>query len=502
MKKDFIASLWWYCFLFFVGAASTAVEITGLRFLAPLFGSSLPVWGSAIATVLAGLALGYHQGGKRAQRPVSVSLVVQYATVAAALFLLLPLLFRCIAWLRDASLTTGNPIPAAGALLIAFLTLLIPSVVFGMVSPLAVQAEAAWRKESAGHVAGRISALTTVGSLAGILIPSFLTIPLLGTRATVWLFAGVVLLFSLSHVRLSARLNLALLLLMGTALVGVVPSSLPPTVLLAAETAHQRIAVAQRGNRRILMFDAGFGVQSVHTDEIYTEGYWDYLATVPALLPQEDSELSVLVLGAATSTTERQLQRWWGNAKKFTFTSVELDKALFPVAEKYFAPPTRKMVADDARVFVNQDTAQYDIIVIDAYARELTVPFHLVTAEFFQELAARLAPHGIVAINANAAYADTLWVRSLTTTLARVFPEVRVASLPKSCNHLLLAAHTPWRATTTDAVPPPAATLLPTLKEAQPATTNGWLLTDDRAPTDLLGILALVESGRAPACDA
>lgn len=35
--------LLWYGFLIAVGAASTAVEIVGLRLLAPVFGSSLPV---------------------------------------------------------------------------------------------------------------------------------------------------------------------------------------------------------------------------------------------------------------------------------------------------------------------------------------------------------------------------------------------------------------------------------------------------------------------------
>lgn len=500
--QDFRAHSWWYIFLFLVGAASTAVEITGLRFLAPLFGSSLPVWGSAIATVLAGLALGYAQGGMRARHGVSESLVLRYATWAAAFFLLLPPLFRLTAWLRTTALSDDIPLLIIPALILAFLALFVPSVAFGMVTPLAVQAEAARRRQGAGQVSGRISTLTTLGSLAGILIPSFLTIPLLGTRATVIIFALLVLGISLSHQRLTRVTIIPLVLVLLTALMGVVPSRLPSSIIFTAETAHQHVLVEEKADGRVLMFDAGLGIQSMYAPATYTNGYWDYLAALPAFLPDGKSEISVLVLGAAASTTERQLTRWWQPEITFNFTSVELDGALFDVAAAYFDPPHRHTVVSDARVFAASDTNQYDIIIVDAYSRELTVPFHLVTTEFFQELAPRLAPDGILAINANAAYADTLWLRSLTTTLATVFPEVRIASLPESCNHLLLAGQRSWVNTPVLPVPAPVTSLLPVFAEAQVPERKGWVLTDDYAPTDMLGIFALLEKRQAPACAA
>lgn len=501
ISRTVLVHLWWYGFLFLVGAASTAVEITGLRFLAPLFGSSLPVWGSAIATVLAGLSWGYARGGKRAQRGVTPQVVVQHGALAAALFLLLPVLFRVTTRLRSLALASDNPLLAAGTLVVPILTLLIPSIAFGMTTPLAVQAEATRRGENAGQVAGRISALTTLGSLAGIVLPSFLTIPLLGTQGSVWLFAGLVLLASLPLLNPTKHLTATVWLILIGVTGAIIPFPRNPSVLFSAETPHQHVTVVQFPGQRLLQYDAGHGIQSLYTEKLYTGGYWDYLAALPALLPRREPAVETLILGAAASTTERQMHRWWEPTTTLHFTSVELDRALFPIAEQYFDPPPRTTIASDARVFVTQDTKRYDIVVLDAYSRELTVPFHLVTVEFFELLKDRLAPQGIVAINANAAYADTLWLRSLTTTLQRVFPHVQLISLPASCNHLLLAATAPWEMPTViNTFPEPVAALLPTLAHAQPAHQAGLILTDDRAPTDLLGLLALSQRSRTPAC--
>ncbi|MEK7557180.1 MAG: fused MFS/spermidine synthase, partial [Patescibacteria group bacterium] len=380
----------WYLFLFTSGAASTALEIAGLRFLAPLFGSSLPIWGAAIATVIAGLALGYAHGGRRAREETTILTVVCYACAGAIFFLLMPAVYH---W--------AKVLPGSVGLTLAYAILFVPSVVFGAVNPLAVQVEAARRGEAAGSVAGRISSLTTIGSLLGILLPSFITIPFLGTRETSWVFGGAVLLLSLPLLfepkgspRAKSRgpLISIVLLALAAALTSLIPAPPDPDTIFAAETPYQHVAVKQYGSTRALTFDATFGIQSVYTRERYTDGYWDYVAAPPAFLPKEN--IRVLVLGAAASTSEHQLQKFWAGQKTFEFTSVELDGALFKIADAYFDPPERTTVAADARAFIASDTNQYDIIIVDAYARELTIPFHLVTQEFFETVKPRLAAGG------------------------------------------------------------------------------------------------------------
>ncbi|MBI4022383.1 MAG: fused MFS/spermidine synthase, partial [Candidatus Andersenbacteria bacterium] len=329
---------YWYAFLLAAGAASTAVEMTGLRFLAPLFGSSLPVWGAAIATVIAGLAWGYARGGRQAERMTSSLLPYQTAALGAAVFLWTPAAYRLAALLRDLSLNQNAGAAISGAFGVSFLALLIPSVVFGTLTPLAVQVEAARRRIPAGTAAGRVFTVTTIGSLVGIIVPSFFTIQLFGTTFTVWLFAGILLILAGGQLLTQFRAGGALLAAFSL-LTSFLPPPKDPAVLLAVETPYQHVIVREQSGRRSLAFDAHLGTQSVITNSDYTDGYWDYLAALPAFLPA--NEQSVLVLGAAASTTERQLQRLWRSRNSFHLTSVELDGALLPIAQASFDPPQR-----------------------------------------------------------------------------------------------------------------------------------------------------------------
>ena len=495
-----ISDTYWYTFLLVVGTASIAVEITGMRFLAPLFGSSLPVWGLAIAAVLAGLAWGYTIGGQLVQRGSDPILVFRQAAWGATVFLWMPAVFALAMWLQDFSHQLNSFFYLAPAAILAYGILFISSYVFGTVSPLAIQAEADRRRQSAGQVAGRISALTTVGSLAGIIIPSFLTIPLLGSNITVWLFAGLALSLSVRPLVQEPKHLLRLLSLAAIAvLITLALRSPSDNIIFAKETKHQYVTVQQHGQTRQLVFDANLGIQSKYTPDLYTNGYWDYLASLPALLPETDTDISVLVLGAAASTTERQMHRFWQDTRTLKFTSVELDGDLFAIADAYFYPPKRQTVTADARQFVASTSTKYDIIALDAYARELTIPFHLTTTQFFTQLSEHLAPNGLLAINVNTASTDSLWLRSLGRTLYAQFPHLRLIHVPQSCNYLLLASRKSLPAENLSA-PSAVIPLLPTLRTTIPLRTDGLLLTDDRSPTDLLGFAALISPTNNASC--
>jgi spermidine synthase len=481
--------LYWKIFLITTGAASTAAEIAGLRLIAPIFGTSLPVWGGVIAAVIAGLAAGYWWGGMRAQRPTTFATVQRHAALAAAVFLLLPLGMHISRLLRDATLAGRSPVLMLAALVLAWLVMLPPSILFGMISPLAVEAQAEQRKDSAGYNAGAVFMLTTVGSLIGILLPSFVLVPLVGTRETIWLFAGAVLLLSapaLTSRRAAGAAVIGLALLIELLIL----RPLPPGTLYAKESSYQYITVQQEPDGTLaLIFDAGFGIQSVKPPGLHTFRYWDYAAALPLYLQPEQQTTDVLVLGAAASTTERQLARFWPD-RHFSFTSVEIDPAVLAAAAMYFDPPERNVVVADARTFVHTDANTYDLIVVDTYAREITVPFHLTTIEFFRQLKERLAPGGLIAINVNADSRDDLFIRSLARTLGRAVPEVSIISISNSCNHLLVGSAEPLPAVLSEA-PDAIRPLLPVMGQVVAPASGGLVFTDNRAPTDLLGLSAL-----------
>ncbi len=73
--------------------------------------------------------------------------------------------------------------------------------------------------------------------------------------------------------------------------------------------------------------------------------------------------------------------------------------------------PRLRFVVRDARQFIRYDAAReaaagkpYDVVVLDAYTAGSTIPPHLMTREFFEQVAAILDPHGLVMANVIGSY--------------------------------------------------------------------------------------------------
>src|SRR6185436_1344228 len=79
------------------GLAITGLAVASARLLAPFFGSTIFVYGSAIGIALFALALGYSIGGRLADRRPSRMMLAITVLVAGLTSGLIPLIFRPIA---------------------------------------------------------------------------------------------------------------------------------------------------------------------------------------------------------------------------------------------------------------------------------------------------------------------------------------------------------------------------------------------------------------------
>ena len=61
--------------------------------------------------------------------------------------------------------------------------------------------------------------------------------------------------------------------------------------------------------------------------------------------------------------------------------------------------PRLHLYHEDARPFLRRIDARYDVISVDAY-RQPYIPFYLTTVEFFETVRDRLAPGGVLVVNA------------------------------------------------------------------------------------------------------
>jgi spermidine synthase len=92
---------------------------------------------------------------------------------------------------------------------------------------------------------------------------------------------------------------------------------------------------------------------------------------------------------------------------------VELDPGVIAAGKKYFRlreTDKVRFIESDGREYLNRHKEAYDLILLDAF-RELVVPFHMLTREFYALVKEHFATGGAMASNvvANKNFTFRLW---------------------------------------------------------------------------------------------
>jgi len=64
------------------------------------------------------------------------------------------------------------------------------------------------------------------------------------------------------------------------------------------------------------------------------------------------------------------------------------------------------------------------LIILDAFAQQYDIPFHLMTQEFYRSVNEHLEPDGIFSMNAVSVNQNSPLIRSVTQTIGSVFTNV------------------------------------------------------------------------------
>ncbi|MDQ7030528.1 MAG: fused MFS/spermidine synthase [Ardenticatenia bacterium] len=499
--------------VFWSGLVTLSVELSASRLLAPYFGTSLIVWTNLIGLILIYLAAGYWLGGRLADRVPHVSALLAITAAAGLSVALVPVVALPV--LRAAvgafaGLQVGLLVGSFVGVLAIFA---LPMVLLGGVSPFAVRL-ATSRVEHAGRVAGRIYALSTLGSFVGTFLPVLVLIPAMGTRRTFLLLGLSLVAVSAAGFVVVRRWAFAGLAL-GLAAVAwwvwaqVVPGApLKPgeNVLYEGESAYQYIRVVETlEGERLLEFNEGVGVHSRYNPRTpYTGRVWDFFALAPLFNPApydpfEEAQRWALV-GAAAGTAARVITAIYGPVP---IEGVELDPRVLEVGRQYFDMnlPNVRLTAIDGRAWLLLDQGVYDVIIVDAY-RQPYIPFELTTVEFFGLVKDHLTEDGVVVVNANRGLnGDRRLVRALAATMRRVYPAVFTVDIDVSFNTLVVATRAP--STPADFQANAARVAHPVMRSLAERAVQGlrvWdqeggpVLTDDRAPVEWLTDLMIVEA--------
>lgn len=495
-----------YFAVFVSGMTTLAAELTAARLLGNVFGTSNLVWASIIGLILLYLTAGYFIGGRWADRSPHNRTFYSIMAWGAFTVGLVPAVSRpLLLWAARGVAVLNAPV-AGGAFIATLLIFVVPITLLGCISPFAIRLVIRAVGETGG-VAGRVYAISTLGSLLGTFLPVLVLIPVLGTRLTYIAFAGALLLVALAGLARADRRRALLHSWMLPALVALglwsASGAIKPIdgLLYETESAYNFIQVVQRGDTRYLLLNEGQGIHSVYTPGSPAtipggRGVWDYFLAGPffnrpPFAPERVTSLASI--GLAAGTIPKQYTAVFG---PIPIDGVEIDAQIVEVGRKYFAmtEPNINVIIGDGRAALVRSPSTYSVIAVDAY-RLPYIPWQLTTVEFFAEARAHMTSDGVLIVNVGRTDTDRRLVNALVGTLQAVFPSVYVMDVPETFNSIVVATLQPTQAQNLAAnlrlLPPDAHPFLRlTLEHAaaalRPTPDTNVVFTDDRAPVELL----------------
>ena len=418
---------------FISGMSIMALEMSASRLLAPYFGTSLFVWTNIIGITMISLSIGYYYGGRIADGKTDSKPMFRVLLGTGSFAVLIPFFAPIVMSVSQGAVSSGSAGVFYGSMLGTILLFAPPITALGGVSPYVIRLSTSG-DGSYGTVAGRVFAVSTVGSILGTFLPVLLLIPIVGTKQTILIFGVALIVLGLIGLGKQGLSLVALLLLFTTFLVG---SARPGEgVIFEKESVHNYIQVVEHSGVRYLKLNEGYAYHSIYNPgSVTVNGVWDYFNILPLL--NRDAK-DALIIGLAGGTVAREYRFFYPD---LAVDGVELDSEIIKAGNTFFdmAGANLKTYNMDGRSFLKTTDKRYDIVIIDAY-KQPYIPFHLTTQEFFTEVRSKLRDGGIVAINVATTGSDSKVQLMLENTLASVYENVYTLDVPNTLNSIIIAS--------------------------------------------------------------
>ena len=492
---------------FFSGMSVMAVELGASRLLAPYFSSSQIVWTIIIGTIMIAMALGNIYGGRSADKDPNPDRLYRRILIAGLWIAAIPvfgkyLILGISAVLIFAVNTNFLIIAAFAACMVIFV---FPLFLLGTVTP-SLAKYSVESLEDSGKTVGALGAFNTIGSIIGTFLPTFVTIPAVGTSITFFIFAGILLLLAIAYF-ISGRSGRKKTLVSVLAFVLCVClghsnsfAFWEPNLTYEGESVYNYLQVKEDEERVILSTNVLFGVQSVYMKEDGLTGmYYDYAMAAPLMAGQEEpKDCEVLILGMGTGTYATQCRKYFG--EEMSIEGVEIDEKITELSRTYFElPEDVEVTTYDGRAFLNAVDKTYDVIMVDAY-QDITIPFQMSSVEFFTLVKEHLKEDGVMVVNMNMRGSQEGNINQyLSDTIAAVFPEVYTVDVAGSTNRELFASENQgMTALLSERISGIGDNDLQRMmrrveNQLSPYEAGNYRMSDDQAPVELLGMQVIDE---------
>ena len=491
---------------FFAGMSVMAVELAASRLLAPYFSSSQIVYTIIIGTVMIAMALGNIWGGRTADKNPDPDRLYMRLIIASVWIAAIPLVGKYIILGISALLvfTVSSNLLTWAAFCTCMVIFVFPLFLLGTVTPSLVKYTVDSLDDS-GKVVGTLGAFNTVGSIIGTFLPTFVTIPAVGTSVTFLIFSGILLILGIIYF-VSEKTKLVKCIVSAVLFLGCSVSAFfdsfafwESNLLYEGESIYNYLQVKEDEDSVILSTNVLFGVQSImKKDDSLTGMYYDYALAAPVMAGVcEKEEAKILVLGMGTGTYATQCRRYFDQV---SVEGVEIDQKITDLARTYFClPETVQVTTYDGRAFLNVNRETYDVIMVDAY-QDITIPFQMSSREFFQMVQEHLNENGVMVVNMNMHTDKEGNINQyLSDTIASVFDTVYTVDVTGSTNRELFAfmGEKPlaqFQESTEELSDTGLRNMMETVAANLEQYEKGtYLLTDDKAPVELLGMSVIDE---------
>jgi len=407
-----------------------STELLAIRQTLPFIGSGTDTVSIIIAAVLMPLAFGYQAGGQfkpkiHKGRYFGFRQKLLQNLLISQGILLVGLSYICLAVFFTIPLQNGLSNRLVLATLYALCFLVVPVYLMGQTVPLISNY---FSKKKLSDITGKMLFFSTMGSFLGAIFSTLVLMSFAGVHYTAAL--NFVLLFLLVFLLDKNKRSLRVVLSFILAFSGLLLNS--ETIMkgfhIIKNNKYNTIALYEENGKRHLLINNVSS--SMYSDKHEKYEYVKFIEQVAIQsIPPAASPKDILVIGAGGFTLGHE-----DHKNRYTF--IDLDKDLKAVAEKHILKEKLgdnvTFYPEEARAFLRRDTKLYDIIVLDVYSGYMTIPEHLVTADFFAQIKSHVKEGGLVFANFIVApNFGSLFSQNLDNTFRSIFPHVSRETVQK-----------------------------------------------------------------------
>jgi predicted membrane-bound spermidine synthase len=421
-----------FIIIFLEGYVVLSTELLAIRQIIPYVGSGTDTVSVIIAAVLLPLALGYFTGGKfrpgrtRDGKIVTVRSRLLFNLSFSAIILAFGLSYAIVRIFFQTALYAGdieNRIVLATVYSLLFIV--IPVFLLGQTVPLISNY---FTRQALPKFAGKILFFSTMGSFAGATFCTLVLMPTIGVHhaVTISIACLAILAILLSRTIMNNNVGMAVGAFFLAALLN--SDGLMNRMHIVHDNQFNTVEISNSiddQNRYFILNNtmaSGLYVDPARNDKPlfpYIRYIEDHFIRSR---PGDSPKIDILVLGSGGFTLGL-------NDAKNNYTFLDIDPKLKEVAERDFLGkklgPNKAFVAEEARAFMARNRQKFDLVFLDVYPSPNSLPEHLLTREFFQQVKSAIKPDGIMAANflLSPTLSDVFSVR-VDNTVRSVFPNV------------------------------------------------------------------------------